>query len=315
MSLGGQRLKQHVIEFVPGIGMITDGVVDATSTSGPWNWTPPLGVTFGEIDGCGGGGGGGGGGTSGVARGGGGSGAGAMALLAYKAQWVPNATLTVTLGAAGSAGSAGSAGGAGGTTTVSGLIARAQMGLSFSASAVAGTLYIPGSTGGAAGGTAGGNGGAGGGGLFYIGAGNGNGGSSGASPGAGTGGTLTNAPAAQYGCLVFCAGGNGGGGGSTTATTAGGNGYAWTNGGGNVFTPGWGFGALSGTGSQDGTSSYGGGGLAHGHPFGVPGAAGNGNVAASASTGFGVGGSGGGGNKAGTAGMPGYLRISYFAMD
>ena len=71
--LNGLNLTQHVVEFVRGAGLVTDGVVDATSTTGPWTWTMPRALEA-TIDACGAGGGGAGGGSP---TGGGGGGGGA----------------------------------------------------------------------------------------------------------------------------------------------------------------------------------------------------------------------------------------------
>jgi hypothetical protein len=31
-------MKQHVVEFIRGSGVVTDGVVDVSSVNGPWKW-------------------------------------------------------------------------------------------------------------------------------------------------------------------------------------------------------------------------------------------------------------------------------------
>ena len=60
--LNGLNLRQHVVEFIRGTGVVTDGVVDATSTTGPWTWTMPR-AQEATLDMCGAGGGGAGGGN------------------------------------------------------------------------------------------------------------------------------------------------------------------------------------------------------------------------------------------------------------
>ena len=74
MSLGGPVLRQHVVEFIDGTGVKTDGVVDTSDTATPFSWVVPVGVTKLYITGCGGGAGGSGGHDSATSAGGGGGG-------------------------------------------------------------------------------------------------------------------------------------------------------------------------------------------------------------------------------------------------
>ena len=47
--LAGLKLRTHVVEFVRGTGVVTDGVVDAASPNGPWTWVVPDCIDL-EID-------------------------------------------------------------------------------------------------------------------------------------------------------------------------------------------------------------------------------------------------------------------------
>jgi hypothetical protein len=122
--LGALPLKQHVVEFIIGTGVVTDGVVDATSTTGPWSWHVPDGVCELTFDGVAGGRGGQGGASvaSMVSAGGGCGGGSGAALFGQVFKVRPSSTLTITLGAGGTGGSMNADGVNGGHTTVSGLL-------------------------------------------------------------------------------------------------------------------------------------------------------------------------------------------------
>jgi hypothetical protein len=125
MSLGGPVIRQHVVEFIRGTGVKTDGVVDATSTNGPWTWTVPAGVVDLMIDGCGAGQSGAAGAyqASALSAGGGAGGTSGMVCRDYRAKVVPGASLTVTIGAGGTgAATADGTYANGGNTTVAGLL-------------------------------------------------------------------------------------------------------------------------------------------------------------------------------------------------
>lgn len=101
---GVSKMKQgsNVVEFIRGTGIITNGVVDATSLNGPWSWTPPSAVVA-MMDIIGGGAGGSFGGVGATGGSGGGGGGAGMHLRAQVAL-TPNNALTITVGAAGTGG-------------------------------------------------------------------------------------------------------------------------------------------------------------------------------------------------------------------
>ena len=117
MALGGPVVRQHYVEFIRGTGVKLDGVVDGTSTNGPWTWIVPKDVTQIFVVGVGAGGGGGGASSS-KGAGAAGSGAGAIFL---KCAVAPGTSLTVTVGAKGTGGST-SSGTAGGNSTITNLV-------------------------------------------------------------------------------------------------------------------------------------------------------------------------------------------------
>ncbi len=311
MSLGGQVLRQHVVEFIPGTGQVTDGVVDATSTTGPWTWPVPDNVAMLDIDGCGGGGGGAGGFTTTTSRGGGGGGGSAVGLRFPSQSVRPKGSLVVTLAAAGTAGAAGANGVQGGVTTIAGLI--------FPLAITAGTLtFIGGGKGNTPGATSVG-GAAGGGGVSSSGGTTTVSGAAGGAVGAvGTAGSGVATFASDF-YSGFTYSGGGGGGANATGTVAGATGGGFANSGTSAITLSLATGnapsVTSGTGTTDATNSYGGGGVGGMSRYGFGGAGGNGNVAGGAATGYGSGGGGGGGNAAGGAGAPGYARFTYWSMD
>ena len=304
MSFGAPKFTEHVVEFVRGTGIVTDGVTDATSVNGPWTWVVPVGVTQVTLNGTGAGGGGGGGGTTGVSRGGGGGGCAGLNLSGVQLPVLPNASLTITLGAGGTAGAAGGAGGASGASTVVGVNR-----FTLSTTAI-GTFRLPSVTGGGAGAATGGASGT------LGNASTAAGGTSAASPGAG--GTATSLSQVNvvppFGGAMWCTSGGGGGGASTAGTTAGASGGGTPQGqGGQFWNLMFGFASTQSSGNTDATNSYGGGGWGGLCFYGLPGAPGNGNAAATAGSGFGYGGAGGGGNAAGVAGGDAYLQLTYWS--
>ncbi len=313
MSYGSPILRQHIVEFKVGTGLVTDGVVDATSTSGPWTWTVPDGVasiTLGMTN-AGAGGCGGGNGSGAISVGGGGGGAGGYCFNAPFVAVTPKSTLTITIAAGGAGGAIGAAGGTPGNTSVAGLpIAFSQN--------VSGRVLLTNTAGNPTAGTAGGSSPT----TFAAG---GNAGSptgnGGATAGAaGSMGTYVTSRIYPLGvdAIIFNWGGSGGCAGAATGSVAGGgNTFVArsfiTLGGTNLEQT---VNPSGGTGNTTGTLSRGAGG-AGGHSlfgFGAPGA--NGGAAGTAPTyGFGGGGSGGGGDAAGGNGAPGFVAITYWSVD
>lgn len=108
--LGGPRLRQHIVEFIRGVGIVTDGVVDATDTTGPFSWTVPEGVCLLEFSGAGPGQAGMGGAvvSAGITSAGGGCGGGSgQTVKGARIAVRPLSTLTITVPAGGSATAAG----------------------------------------------------------------------------------------------------------------------------------------------------------------------------------------------------------------
>lgn len=300
MSLNGLGLRQHVVEFIPGTGIVTDGVTDATSVNGPWTWVVPNGVSQILIDACGGGQGGGGGATlaSMISAGGAAGGLAGGSLMQMPMAVRPNASLTITAGAAGAGEAAGSQNSAagGGSTSIVGLLP----GLSFSS--VAGTLTL--------------NGGASGQGSFPTASTTtsttGGGGTAAGANGSGSNTGVDNqvmfdgkpwASGVMY---------SHGGGGAINGTTAGGNGSGCfsTNApiSQSVLTGPYGGGA----GTAVGGVSRGGGGDGVPTRFGLGGVGGSNSVGANA-IGYGAAGGGGAGGFAGGSGGSGYVRFTYWS--
>lgn len=322
MSFGGPVLKQHVVEFISDAtigGVYTDGVRDATSTSGPWTFVVPLGVSTISISGCGSGGSGGGGYNIGAARAGSGGGASAVSICEYPATVIPNSILDITAGAASVGGVAGSLGSDGSSTFVSGLCPRSWATAFMQVAISGGTLSLlgggRGNPGGASAGGSGGQTGSPNARLGFINA----AGSAGTNNSVGTptapsmaGELISNL--SVFGGKVLAHGGQGGGGASTTPTNNGGVGQSWKGSGGRAMNAGHNF-ASGHAGNNDGTNSYGGGGSGGPSAYGLPGDGGTGNAAGSSATGFGAGGGGGGGNAAGGGGSPGYVCFTYWSVD
>lgn len=300
----GYRLRQHIVEFKPGIGVVTDGAVDATSLNGPWSWTVPEGFLGPpRIDACHGGGGGAGGGAvtvgSTVQAGGGGSGA-SLGVFNYDLlAMYPGETWTVTCGAGGAAGAPGVNGGNPGATSMTapnapvGDITRSFAPASQYESATAGNSVTTGQS-------TGGSGGA----WVYHGPGTGgtNGGGAGAASNY----------EANWG-NIFLYSMSGGGGGSGVSGGSNGANDSWLR----IWT----YNASTSGGTASNTTyngvSLGGGGMGAPSAFGNAGAGGAPwtNGPAGAASGYGAGGGGGMGGFSGSAGMPGMLRLTYWSMD
>lgn len=320
MSFASAILRQHIVEFVRGTGIVTNGVVDNTSPSGPWTWTVPSGVCLLKVDGIGGGSGGAGGYNIGTALAGGGGGRSGGGIMGMDLTVIPNAVLTITLGAGGTGGAAGSDGTGGGRTTITGLtrpyLWRRTTQAGDRVEFQAGFQLGGGNTGTAsAGGTGGGAGNA------IVGRSTGtNNAVSPTNAGAisnymqGSDGTaLLSGAGWQYGGKTVLQGGGGGGGASTVTTTAGANGSG-NGAGGNPYNAAFGFGSGAGIGDQSGGVSRGGGGVG-GNSFLALGGVGGSNGGAGGNGGIGAGGGGGAGGAAGGNGGNGYLRFTYWRMD
>ena len=128
MSLNGLGLRQHVVEFIPGTGIVTDGITDATSVNGPWNWMVPNGVAQLMLDAVGAGQGGQAGGfvASMISAGGGGGGGAGIDLVNLPMSVRPNSVISVSVGVASAtadvAGSGTTRATAGGNTVISGFL-------------------------------------------------------------------------------------------------------------------------------------------------------------------------------------------------
>jgi hypothetical protein len=286
-SLTGQPtppLRRHIVEFIRGVGLVTDGVIDATTTTGPWTWVVPSCSEL-MVDACSAGAGGAGG-ASGTGGGGGGGGGG-LSLLGWPMNAYPGQALTVTIGQKGTGGAIGAAGGLGGNTSI----------------AVDGTVWklLRASSTAPTAGTAA-NGGSGGHSAVFV---------AGPTGGTGVGGNGALSVSANFGrqCSLSSTGAAGGapnfsGGQVTTGIPALAGTYASTS-------------------TATGTSTLGGGGAGAQSPFGIGtnggwgGLGGNGGVAGTSAPAqaYGGGGGGGGGNAAGGDGADGYVRITYYAQD
>lgn len=313
---GQPRVKQHLIEFVRGTGILRNGVlIAADSPTGTFSWVVPRGVSRLLAAGCGAGGGGGGGYGTGTALAAGAGGMAGLSVLDLPVFVTPGSTLTITCPDGGAGGAVATDGGVGGATIIAGVHARSPFAQPHSLST---SIYIPGGEHGHAA-TASGGGARG----FQV---TGPGGTQygvvvSISFDAGTTNGTTNlngaigAQASQYsnfGPTLSMQAGGGGGAAHTTASSAGGGGGSSVN----SFAMGFvvsGFGSNGGSGNTTGTESRGGGGAGGGGPFGRGGAGGAGGSAGSAATGYGAAGGGGGGGAAGGAGTPGYLSFTYFS--
>jgi hypothetical protein len=300
--------RERTIEFIPGTGVVYDGVtIDGSSPNGPWTVTVPA-LNF-VLDGTGPGGGGASGRGAGHTQSGGG-GAGAAGVAVIGVALSATGPITVTAGSPGNGGagtgsalSDGNNGGNGSSTTISGL--RNVPGVVSN-----GTLQLQGGFGGLVpvSNNVGGAGGAGWNGL----------------PGGAAAGSGANVPGGNAtpfaspwlgGTLHACSGAGGGSGGTTSI--AGGPGGTIVGG---ASAAPWaafltGAAPAPGIGWTGGSSSQGGGGVGGVSPFGVAGAGGNafatGLGAAVSGSGFGAGGSGGGSGTGGASGRPSYVRLRY----
>ena len=314
MSFGGPAFKQHVVEFIVGTGVVTDGVVNATGTGttvGPWPWTVPAGVAELFSDGVGGGTSGSGGGVSGgtLNTGGGGGGPAGVGWLGQRSATIPGSVLQITIGSGGAAVAAGASGIGGGNTTVTATSGMISPPLFFNGL----VDVVPGAgstapTGTSASGANGRNSG--------LGSGGGNGGSAG---GVGSNGSPPGVPTYSKARGDSWSIGSGGGGASNaTGTVAGANGGISLSTTGNSLTSSL-FAAINtaAVGNTTGTLSRGGGGSGAPSVFGPGGNGGAGGAAGSApaSTSYGAGGGGGGGDGGGGAGINGYVRFTYWSAE
>lgn len=302
--LGGPTVKQHTVEFIRGTGIKKDGILDSTSTNGPWTFVVPDSTAQLSIAGCGAGSGGTGG-TNSTNSGGGGGGGSGLCTNHFPVDVVPGSSLTIALGSKGLGGTPTVASTAGGDTTISNIVTPVM-------ADTGSTLTFLGGQGGTtttssngvdgrlagkfissliAGGTAGGNG---------------------QQPG-------------SIGEASFCFGmsGAGGGGANASGSVNGGTGgsygtsyfrlWHWTTiaeaSGSYPYLP------TAGTGNNTGTSSRGGGGPGGSSLFGRGGNGGNGGANGTNANGYGAGGGGGGGAANGGDGSDGYLRITYWSAD
>lgn len=306
-AAGGGGGTETVVQFIPGVGIVTNGVVDATSLSGPWTFVMP--VSCFELDGCSAGNGAGSGGGSGAAFQAGAHGAAAgISVVGIPLTCQAGAVLTITAGAPGAGAPAslgtanGNFGSVAGDTTISGLSVPPGIGNNGSvftlrphqqapgpgsggASPVTGSSspnvqgFLAGA-GGAATGAAGGNGG-------------------------GIGGAL-------MGGTWYAGSGGSGGGTGATAGAAGGAGGSSNIGPSNILSAFQPAPAASvAPGNTTGTASRSGGGQGGSSLFGIGGAGGAGGAAGSNGTGYGSGGGGGGGGGAGGSGAPAYVRFRF----
>lgn len=309
MSLGTPNLKQHLVEFITGTGIVIDGVINNTTTTGPWTWTVPPYVTALYVTGCGAGGGGGGGYDASVSRAGAGGGGAGATFINASVPVVPFSPLTVTVGQGGSGGAANTNGNVGGATSIGGLASYNPY--TITSGSVSGELdLLPG-----------------GGGFRGTDLQSGEGGWSGVFPdlvtalmkptvGASVNAATPVQPSSTTPITSSAAGydqrhspGCPGGGASTAGTTAGTNGGLF-----NGTTRPYGLGTR-GTGTTVAGTSYGGGGEGGMSPFGFFGNGGNGNAVGSNATGYGAGGGGGGGNAAGGNGANGYISFVYWSYE
>jgi hypothetical protein len=295
MALGGPVVRQHYVEFIRGTGVKLDGVVDGTSTNGPWTWVVPKDVSQIFVTGVGAGGGGAGSATATPSARGSCGGASGLGVTFLACAVTPDKSLTVTVGAKGTGGATGN-GTAGGATTITNLV--------YSPIDNTTTLDLKG---GGLGGTAGAPTGA-----CNIGSGP-NAAANAATPAAGSASLQTGtwSPTDQR---ISACGGASSGGASTTGSVNGANG-------GGVTTPHWLYSAMAnlhsgGTGDNTGTVSRSGGGCGAPSIMGYGGDGGDGGAAGSNATGYGSGGGGaGGGGAAGGNGADGYIGIFYWSAD
>jgi hypothetical protein len=314
-------LRQHVVEFVRGTGVILDGVVVASAGgTGPFTWDVPLSASPRALmTGCGSGGGGGGGYNATASRAGGGGGAPGAALLDCPLLLVPGASMTITVPAGGAGGAVAAGGTSGRPASVDGLSPRSPL---VSAHSTANELLIwGGQSGGAADASNAGFAG-----YTWV---NGAGNSidlfrnsffgppaNGASPQAGGPSrylSFLNANNVAFNCWVLQTGAAGGAANTTGSSNGanGGDGKADAIQGGTVS----GAGANGGLGNTTGTESRGGGGDGGGGLLSRWAQGGNGGANGADAPNVGGGGAGGGGDGAGGDGGDAYVAITYWSME
>lgn len=299
MALGGPVFKQHYVEFIPGTGVKLDGVVDATSTSGPWTWVVPKDVSTIIVTGVGAGGGGGG---SSNAKGGGGAGSG-LGVQDLRCAVTPGASLTITV-AAGGTGGAGTHGSSGGNTTIESVVISpydftttinlnggfsgggaggAQGNPGSSANNMVSAINSPGTTTTATNGNSGGV-------IWYL----------------GTENTRFIGAAGSAAGGLSSVGSNPGGNGGAHPSVA----YMYSQ---------MAYAAVGGIGDTTGTVSRSGGGAGAPSMLGYGGAGGDPTINGGNGTGYGSGGGGSGGVSTGSTtggdGAPGYVGIFYWSAD
>lgn len=306
MSYGSPVMRQHVVEFIVGTGVVTDGVTDATSENGPWTWTVPLGVSRLELDATApGGGGGGGAATAGnISAGGGGGGSSGPCVWGAQLPVVPNADLTITLGVGGTGGGVGGVGVNPGATTIAGTLLNHTQGVFRLNQNFA--FYNGRGVNGNGSATVAGTGGLGGG--------------SPAVASAATGVNTTAVTSSYLGGTFHASNGAGGGSGNASGSVNGSDGGQNSS----TGTLGWGYHVANsgdviatgkGVGNNAAGCSRGGGGGGGNSLFGRGGVGGNGGAAGGAAGGYGAGGGGGGADGAGGAGGDGYVRFTYWSVD
>lgn len=302
--LGGPVIQQHVVEFIRGSGVKTDGILDSTSANGPWTLVVPMGVAQILVTGCGAGSGGTGG-TNATNSGGGGGGGTGMCFADFPVDVVQNSSLTISVGAKGTGGTPTTAATAGGDTTIAGVVTPIMQDTGT-------TIKFLGGAGGTTTTSSAGVAGLVGGKCIATGS---AGGASASTPG---NGVVVPSEISTFG--VWAAGGGGGGGASTSGSTNGGSGsptvtagfrsFLWTQ-----LSETSGTTPTQSSGNNTGTSSRGGGGVGGTSLFGEGGNGGNGGANGTNATGYGAGGGGGGGGANGGDGSDGYLRITYWSAD
>lgn len=299
MSLGGAVLRQHVVEFIDGVGIKTDGILNTADTATPFSWTVPAGVTRLFVTGCGGGGGGTAGNWDNATTSGGGGGGGAgMGVISWPVDVLPETQLTIAIGSGGTGGLFNSyaASVPGGNTTISPVLTPFGNVASNTFSLIGGGGN-PSASG--ANGRTGGLGGQ----IYTV---------------HGSASGFSGSPVyTLFGHLVL-GGGSAGGNANATASVAGNNGASMNSG---WLTAAMGVTPSGGIGGTTGTRSCGGGGAGAASLFGN-GGNGGGNASGTSqagtnATGYGAGGGAGGGGNNGNGGngTKGYLRFVYWSTD
>lgn len=325
MSFGIGGLKQYIVEFISDAtigGIWTNGLRNNTQgTSGPYTWTVPDGVCLLKVDGISGGSGGGGGYNTGTSLAGGAGGSSGGGMIGMDLHVIPNAVLTITLGAGGNGGAPGNYGSGPGRSSISGLTRPYLWRRYFNGT----TDSVEFSTGYGVGGgdpgfsDRGGSGGFVGNAIVGFAGGSTNAVSTPSANSSYIGNYMTGADSylnrgsnTLHGGRVVCQGGAGGGGASTVGSTAGGGGGG-NGAGGSIYNAYFGI-PGSASGNTTGTISRGGGGIG-GNSFLSSGGAGGAGGSPGSDGSFGSGGGGGGGGAAGGKGGNGYIKFTYWRMD